>query len=334
MNREKAMNHKSYSPSPIRLVTMLICALPVAAVILVIVNIIWNSIPVIKIYGFGVLFSTTFSNSYSGVTIKGQYGLLPSLWGSVVLALSTILFAFPVSMALAIFGTEFSLKGTGRYIEVIMAIFSGIPPVVYSLLSIFVMVFFITPKLTGAGFPLDYLKSLPGVPPSNRLGPAETNTILGAIILSLLVIPFMTPFLLDAIKNVPQGLKEASYGLGATRWYTLTHVTLPSAANGILAALGTGMLKTIGDVVISAWTIGFGKNGMPNPFFDIFEAISPLTSTGASLMNGLTASPGTVIDPGQRSAAFFAALLLMILAFVILEAVSLAQKLVNRRFRQ
>jgi phosphate transport system permease protein len=179
------------------------------------------------------------------------------------------------------------------------------------------------------------LYSLPGMSVAdNIIGPAEKSTFLGAIVLSLLVIPFMTPLIFDAIRNVPYGLKEASYGLGATRWFTLTHVTLPSAANGILSAISIGILKTIGDVVISAWTIGYGRNGMPQPFFDIFESISPLTSTGASLINGLSPNPGWVMNLEQRSAAFFAALLLMILAFTILGFVSLAQKILNRRFSQ
>jgi phosphate transport system permease protein len=215
-----------------------------------------------------------------------------------------------------------------------MAVFSGIPPIVFSLLSIFIMQIFINPKLCGAGFPLDYLMSLPGIPPGNRLGPAEKSTILGAIILALLVIPFMTPLIMDAIRNVSFGLKEGSYGLGANRWYTLTHITLPAAASGILTALSIGILKTIGDVVISAWTIGYGMNGMPNPLFDIFEPIAPLTSTGASLMNGLTYTGGTVIEIGQRSAAFFAALLLMVFAFAILGIISLAKHFFNRRFSQ
>jgi ABC-type phosphate transport system permease subunit len=164
--------------------------------------------------------------------------------------------------------------------------------------------------------------------------PADKSTLLGAIFLALLIIPFMFPLILDAIRNVSAGLKEASFGLGATRWYTLLRVTLPAAMPGVMAAISLGILKTIGDVVISAWTIGYGRDGMPAPLFDIFEAVSPLTSTGAGLINGLQPGAASHIATTLDSVAFFTALMLMILAFIILGLINLFQHFLVRRIEQ
>ena len=84
-------------------------------------------------------------------------------------------------------------------------------------------------------------------------------------------------------------------------------------------------------MVISAWCIGFVKNGLPSPLFDVFEAVAPLTSTGAGLLSGLRA--GAVAGAGpERGAAYFAALLLLVLALLILAGAAAAQRFLQRRF--
>jgi hypothetical protein len=107
-------------------------------------------------------------------------------------------------------------------------------------------------------------------------------------------------------------------------------VTLPSALPGLATAVSLGLLKIIGDVVISAWTVGYLKDGLPNPLFDVFEAVAPLTSTGAGLLSGLRT--GAQAPPGpDRGAAYFAALLLLGLAFGVMGATGLAQRWLQRR---
>jgi len=299
---------------------------------LIIFALIWFSIPAVTEFGLPVLFSTKFSNALSGLFIPGQYGLLPALWGSFMVAVLSLMVGFPVALAMAVFSSEFTLGGISRWMETLLSVFAGIPSVIYALLSIFVLRSFILPKFTGQGLPEDYLMSLPGLPVWNAgMLPREQSTLLGVIFLALFIIPFMAPIILDAIRSVPQGLREASYGLGATRWYTLGRVILPGALSGIVAAISLGVLQAIGEVVIVAWTIGYLKDGLPVPLFDVFERVAPLTSTGAGLLNGLR-SGGQVAGGGQAAVAYFAASLLMILAFLILGAVNLVQSWLHRRF--
>jgi phosphate transport system permease protein len=308
--------------------------LAVVFFVLMVVTLVHFSIPAVQLYGLPVLFSTKFSNALAGIVVEGQYGLLPALWGSCMVAVLALLFAFPVALCMSIFASEFSLGGLGRWMEGLLSMFAGIPPVIYSLLSIFVIRSFILPKFCGEGLPEEYLMSLPGIPTWNAgMLPREQSALLGGIFLSLLIIPFMAPLILDAIRSAPGSLKEASYGLGATRWFTLLHVTLPASLSGIVAAISLGILKSIGDVIISAWTIGYIKDGMPVPIFDVFERVAPLTSTGAGLLNGLKPG-GQVAEAGQGAVAYFAALLLLILAFLILGVMNLIQHSLQRRFTQ
>lgn len=316
-----------------RWIVVPLTSIAVIAFFLIIFTLIWFSIPAFTQPGLPALFSTEFTSAwYVSDSSARQYGLMPALVGSFMVTGLSLMLAFPVALALAIFASEFTLGGMSRWIETLLSMFAGIPPVIYGLLSIFVLQSFILPKFTGQGLPYEYLKSLPGLPIwSEGMLPREKSTLLGVIFLTLFIIPFMAPIILDAIRNVSQGLKEASYGLGATRWYTLRRVILPGALPGIVTAISLGMLQAIGEVVIVAWTIGYVKEGLPVPLFDVFERVAPLTSTGAGLVGGFTGGGG-VGRGGDASVAYFAALLLMIFAFLILGAVNLAQRWLHRRF--
>jgi ABC-type phosphate transport system permease subunit len=308
-------------------------AIAVGMFILVVANLAWQGLPAIWQFGFGSLFSTQISTPHSGIYIQGQVGLLPAILGTLLAAAVALVLALPVSLAMAVFASEFRLAGLGRVMEALLALFAGIPPVIYGLLSIFLAQSFMQPKFAGEGLPLDYITSLPGLPKWNAgMLPREQSTLLGGIFLSLLIIPFMAPLMLDAIRGVPQSLKDASLALGATRWYTLRRVTLPAALSGIIAAVSLGVLKATGDVVISAWAIGIVKdNGMPVPLWDILERNAPLTSTGAALLGGLDAASVNGSFSGSP-VPYFAALLLLGVAFAILGVAGLLQQHLHRRF--
>jgi len=99
-------------------------------------------------------------------------------------------------------------------------------------------------------------------------------------------------------------------------------------------AVSLGVLKSIGDVIISAWTIGFFKSGMPNPLVDVFERVAPLTSTSAGLLRGLSKQVAYAPKNIETSVAYFAALLLVVLAFVIQGLSALVQRSLLRRYTQ
>ena len=315
----------------IRIVLLIVAAIPVIMFLLVVGNLLWNSRTALAL-GFPVLFSDKISNRYSGVFIDGQYGLLPAIVGTVQVVILALLFAFPLSLSLALAASEFSMGWLGRPIELLLSIFNGIPDIIYALVSVFVVQAFIQPKFAGSELADSLIATLPGLPTLNAgTLPINQSTLLGGIFLALLIIPFMAPLILDSIRNIPQSQREASLALGATRWFTLRRIILPGATSGIVAAAGLGILKAAGDVVIVTWTIGLIKdNGMPNPLWDIFEKNAPLTSTGAGLVGGLyggSPSPG-----GAFSAANFAGLLLLVFAFAVLGLVALTRKWLNRRY--
>ena len=201
----------------VRIGLLIVALIPVIMFLLVVGNVIWNSRVAIIDYGIGVFFSDKISGPFSAIYTPGQYGLLPAMLGTLLVVILALVFAFPFSLALAIAATEFSMGWLGRPIELLLSIFSGIPDIIYALISVFVVTAFIRPKFAGIQLADTLIATLPGFPKPMNAGtlPLNQSTLLGGIFLALLIIPFMAPLILDAIRNVPQQQKEASLALGS-----------------------------------------------------------------------------------------------------------------------
>jgi phosphate transport system permease protein len=310
------------------IVFLILALIPLAMLVFVIVNLFVQSMPAmtqIGFFGYGKLFSSEIEN----ITLNGveYYGLLPAIWGTVLVILVTMVIAFPVSLAIAIFANEFDLGFLGDILRSAIGIFAGIPAIIYALVAVVFARLFIIPKFCGVGYPGT-------IPPPGMtwfypgILPFNTSTLLGGIMLSFIIIPFLTPLLDDAIRDVPRSLKEASFALGANRWYTVRHVILPYASPGILSAGSLATLASMGDVVIVGMVIGF-QSLLPDPLFDILKSTAPLTSTGAGFEGGFSQSQGT---PLRAAAADFTGLLLLVIAFAFIVGVQLLQRRLRRRY--
>jgi phosphate transport system permease protein len=301
-----------------RIVTLVIAAIPVAILVFIVGSLINESLFAINGLGLKHLFSKDFSGVYSSGLF--MFGMLPAIWGTILVVIVAIIIAFPVSLALSVLSSECPVPVVGRWLRGILGMLAGIPPVIYALLEFVIFTLFIRPKFMGFGMLAANL-------PHQRL-PVDGSTLIAGILLALLVIPFMAPLMDDAMRNVPSEMKEASAGIGASRWYTLWRVVIPWAIPGLLGALGIGILKAMGDVVIVGWVMGW-ESSLPQPLFDILSKTSPLTSTGAGLVGGFQALTPVGY---QESVAYFTGLLLLIMAVMVLGFLTYLQKKFKKRF--
>ncbi|MGQ9675497.1 MAG: PstC family ABC transporter permease [Chloroflexota bacterium] len=318
-------------PSLTRVITMLVAFIPVGMLAAMIGLFAWNSALAVKLVGLPTLFSTTFNANYATNFTAGltPYGLVPAMWGTLFVIVLTTTFAVPVSLAMALFASEFTLGPVGKAMDTVLGILSGIPPVVYGLLSIVVINLFIKPKFCAPG--ISEVGKLPGMTWYNPgMLPRELSSLTGCLLLALLIIPFTAPLMSDSIRSVPQHLREASLALGAGRWHTTRCVVLPLALPGIVAATSLGVLKAVGDLLIVYWAVGREAERMPEPLWDVFERVAPLTSTGAGLA-GLYFGGGW--KPLEGSVAYFTGLLLLVMAFGILAVSAFVQRLLRKRMQ-
>ena len=181
-------------------------------------------------------------------SIAEDAGVRAAIKGSLGTILITILFAFPVGVGAAIYLEEYARDNRlNRIIQTNINNLSGVPSIIYGMLGLTVFVRAMEPVTSGALFGLGD-------------GSANGRTILSAgLTLGLLILPVIIINAQEAIKAVPDSLRQSSYGLGATRWQTIRHHVLPSSFDRILTGTILATSRAIGEtapmVVVGASTL-------------------------------------------------------------------------------
>jgi len=192
-------------------------------------------------------------------------GISTALLGTLWIVTITVLIAFPIGVGAAIYLEEYSVSKNpwaerfARVIETNIRNLAGVPSIIYGLLGLAIFVRALSAITSGAFLGLD----------------GNGRTILSAsLTMALLVLPVIIINAQEAIRAVPSSIREASYGLGATRWQTIWKQVIPAAMPGILTGTILGMSRAIGEtaplVVIGASTAIFTD---PNGPFSSFTAL-------------------------------------------------------------
>lgn len=261
-----------------------------------------------------------------------EFGILPEIWGTIYSSLLGILIGSIFGVAVAIFLSEgfvastmfqlLSLVGLqyARFwgslperlegtIKTIIQLLAAIPSVVYGLWGIFVLIPLVRPFCHWLHEGLSWLPffstdlSGPGIFPA-------------ALVLAIMVLPIITSISYEALVAVPPKLREAAYGLGATRWETIMAVLLPTAAPGILGAILLAFGRALGETMALAMLVG-NTNKISLSLF------SPANTLAALLANNFGEA-----GPKEVSLLMYAALILLLITL----AVNVLGTLVLQRF--
>ena len=183
-----------------------------------------------------------------------QAGFKAALWGSIFVIGFTALFSFPIGVGAALYLEEYSGRGRlTRLIQLNISNLAGVPSIVFGILGLQL-----------------FVRGTIGVGPS--LGGGFGRSILaGGATMALLILPILIVAAQEAIKAVPPSIREASYGLGATRWQTVWHHVLPQAFPGILTGMILSLSRAIGEtaplIMIGALTfVAFRPQDPLDPF--------------------------------------------------------------------
>ncbi len=231
-----------------------------------------------------------------------EFGVLPLLNSTLTTSFIAMTVAAPLGLFVAIYLSEYADERVRGVLKPILEILAGIPTVVYGYFALT----FMTPLLRII-FGTDTVDIY--------------NTASAGLVMGILILPLVTSITEDALKAVPYSLREASYGLGATRLETSLTVVVPAAFSGIAAAFILGLSRAIGETMIVALAAGAGPNFTFNPF----EAAETLTGYIVRISGGDT-SYNTV----DYNSIFALGLLLF---FLTLSLNILSRKLV-RRFQE
>ena len=228
-----------------------------------------------------------------------RYSLIP-------LILGTLLTAFPATILSTIFGvaagiylSEVANPKWKEFLKPMIELFAGIPTVVLGFIMLVI----------GASFFNDLLN------PDNRL-----NAFVAAIGLSFVIIPIIASLTEDALHSIPNDLRMASYGLGATKWQTISRVILPAAFSGVSASVILGFGRAIGETMIVLMAAGNAANITSN----IFLSVRTMTATIAAEMG----------EVSQGSDHYFSLFFIGIVLFTITFFLNLIAEIIINKMRK
>lgn len=182
-----------------------------------------------------------------------RYGILPLLCGTLLSTAVGLVVAVPIGMITAVYLSEFAPPRLREVIKPFLEILGGIPTVVYGYFALLT----VTPLLQTI---------IPGLP--------TFNVLSAGIVIGIMIVPYISSVSEDAMRAVPNSIREASYATGATKLQTAWKVVVPAAISGIAAAFVLGISRAVGETMVVAIAAG----QQPNLTFDPTEPAATITA--------------------------------------------------------
>ncbi len=233
-----------------------------------------------------------------------KFGILPLIWGTFAVAAGSSLIALPVGLLSAIFLSEYAPRGLRAALKPALELLAGIPSIVYGFLALLL----VTPLLKAALAPFG-------------LRVEQFNALSASVVVGVMIIPMISSLSEDVLSAVPAALREAAYGLGATKFEVSTRVVLPAALSGVVASFILAISRAIGETM--AVVLAAGRN--PTLSLNPLVSLETMTAYIVAIIGG-EATPG---EPKFLSLFAVAAVL-----FLMTLGLNILSGLVLRRYRE
>lgn len=202
-----------------------------------------NSVPSMRAFGFGFLTSRAWN------PIRGDFGALPFIYGTVMSSVIALIISVPLSLGVAVFLVEQAPQRLARPVTFLVELLAAIPSVVYGLWGIFVLAPFLREHVQPP------LARWFGWLPLFQGTATGIGLLTGGIILAIMITPIIAAVVRDVLAAVPMSQREAALALGATKWET-TRVVLANGGPGIAGAIILGLGRAIGETMAVTMLIG------------------------------------------------------------------------------
>lgn len=283
--------------------------LTVALVAYIVVRITHAAAPSMQEHGWAFLSGRTWDANTQ------EFGILAEIWGTLYSSLLALLIGTVFGLAVAVFLSErmlsssvfwilkaFNLQfrpfwrrlpdGLERLLKNLIELLAAIPSVVYGLWGIYVLIPLIRPACNWMNAHLGWIPIFD----TTLSGP---GMLPAAIVLAIMILPTISAISRDSLSAVPPKLREAAYGLGATRWETILAVTVPTAISGIFGSVVLAFGRALGETMALAMLVG-------NANKISWSLFSPANTLAALLANNFPEA-----GPKERSVLMYAALVLL-----------------------
>ena len=252
-----------------------------------------GGLPAMVRYGWQFLITSNWN------PVDDEYGAGAAIYGTLVTSLLSLLIAVPLGIGTAIFITENIIPQKIRnFIGLMVELLAAIPSVVLGLWAIFVMEPFIRPGL-------EIVYNYFGWFPLFSSPPMGPGTLPAVLVLVVMILPIITAITRDSLKQVPEKLIQAAYGVGTTRWGAIMNVTLPAAISGIVGGVMLALGRAMGETMAVTMIIGNSNNFS-------FSLLAPGNTISAMLANQFGEADGS-----QVSSLMYAAFILILMTLAV-----------------
>lgn len=274
-------------------------------------SMLWGGRHALEIMGLDFFFTADWN------PVENRFGALVPIYGTVVTALIAMVVAVPVSFGIAFFLTEVAPRWLRGPVGTAVELLAGIPSIIYGMWGLFVLVPVMTEHVTP--WANAHLGPLPVVGPLFQGPPIGIGMLTAGLVLSIMVIPFVSSVMREVFLTVPQRLKESAYALGSTRWEVSWDIVLPYTRSAVIGGVFLGLGRALGETMAVAFVIG-------NSTRFTASLLEPGTTIAALIANDFGEATET-----YRSALLLLGFVLFIVTFIVLAIARLMLAQLSRR---
>ncbi|MCS6991729.1 MAG: phosphate ABC transporter permease subunit PstC [Chitinophagales bacterium] len=227
------------------------------------------------------------SKQWTPLFAEKHFGILPLLCGTLLTSLIALLVSVPLGLAVAVYLSEYARRPIRKVIKPFLEILAGIPTIVYGYFALLT----ITPLLQ---------KLIPGLGGFNALSPG--------IVMGIMILPLVTSLSEDALRAVPDSLREGGFALGASKLQVSLTIVFPSALSGIMASIILALSRAVGETMIVAIAAG----NLPQLTWNPLEPVSTMTAYIVQVSQG-----DTPYGSLAYNTIFAVAIALFVLTFIL-----------------
>ena len=258
-----------------------------------------GGLPAFEKFGIGFIYSSEWD------PVRRVFGAFIPIYGTIVSSLIAMLLAVPVSFGIALFLTEVAPSWMRGPVAAAIELLAGVPSIIYGMWGLFVFVPFmsdwIEPWLS------DTLGNVPVLSVLFDGPPLGLGMLTAGIILGVMVIPFISSVMRDVFSLVPATLREAAFGLGATRWEVVRGVVVPYTRTAVVGGIFLGLGRALGETMAVTFVLG-------NAHEFSLSLLAPGNSIAAVIANEFTEADSDI----YRSSLIALGFLLFVVTFIVL----------------
>jgi phosphate transport system permease protein len=200
-----------------------------------------------------------FGSDWAPLFKPPSYGVVPLVTGTLLITFIGMFVGVPLGVGSAIYLSEYASTRTRKIVKPVLELLAGVPTIVFGYFALTL----VTPWLQDIGIDVGVF-----------------NALSGGLVIGILIVPTIASLSEDALSAVPSGLREASYGLGASRFQTSVKVVVPAAFSGIVASLVLGASRAIGETMVVLLAAGQKPNLTLNPLEPVETMSTFIAATG------------------------------------------------------